>query len=84
MPDAYVHVYVEPGALSQAAEEIAGSPVVEAAHLVTGNHDLEVQLVVEDRDDIAQAVTEEIHGVTGVLDTETHVAFDPAGLQDRR
>lgn len=78
MTDAYVHVYVEPTAVSNAAEAIAESDVVSHVHLVTGEHDLVVQLSLDDKDDIARAVTDEIHTVSGVLDTETHVAFDPS------
>ena len=77
MTDAYVHVFVEPGAVSNAAEAIAASDVAKRVDLVTGEHDLVVQLEVGDKDDIANAVTEEIHTVTGVIDTETHVAFEP-------
>lgn len=76
MTDAYVHVYVEPGAVSNAARAIADSPVASQVHLVTGAHDLVVQLEVDNKDDIAEAVTDAIHSVTGVLDTETHVAFE--------
>ena len=77
MTDAYVNVTVEPGAVSQAAAAIAESDVVERVHLVTGDHDLVVRLDVESKDDIAAAVTDDIHTVTGVFDTVTHVAFEP-------
>ena len=77
MTDAYVHVMIEPGAVTQAANAIAESESVSAVHLITGEADLMVQLDLESKDDIARAVTEDIHSVTGVFDTETSVAFDP-------
>lgn len=75
MTDAYVHVMVEPGAVQQAARAIAESDSVADVHMVTGETDLVVQLDLDSKDDIAAVVTEEIHSVTGVFDTETSVAF---------
>ena len=77
MTDAYVHVMIEPGAVQQAAEAIAESGSVEAVQLVTGEADLMVRLSLDSKDDIARVVTDEIHSVSGVFDTETSVAFDP-------
>lgn len=76
MTDAYVNVMVEPGAVQEAAEAIADKDSVSSVHLVTGNIDLIVQLDLDSKDDIAGAVTEDIHSVTGVFDTETSVAFE--------
>lgn len=75
MTDAYVHVEVEPGAVQKAASAIAESESVSAVHMVTGEADLVVQLDLDSKEDIAKVVTEEIHSVTGVFDTETSVAF---------
>lgn len=77
MTDAYVHVIVEPSAIERAAETIAESDAVEAVHLVTGEHDLTIRLDLGSKDDVASAVTGEIHPVAGVVDTVTHVAFEP-------
>ena len=77
MTDAYVHVMIDPGAVQQAAEAIAESGSVEAVQLVTGEADLMVRLSLDSKDDIARVVTDEIHSVSGVFDTETSVAFDP-------
>lgn len=77
MTDAYVHVMIEPGAVQQAAEAIAESGSVEAVQLITGEADLMVRLSLDSKDDIARVVTDEIHSVSGVFDTETSVAFDP-------
>lgn len=75
MTDAFVNVMVEPGAVQEAAEAIAESGTVSSVHLVTGETDLIVQLDLDSKNDIARVVTEEIHSVTGVFDTETSVAF---------
>lgn len=77
MTDAYVHVIVEPGAVGRAAEGIQNSDAVEAVHLVTGEFDLIARLELGSKDDIAGVVTEEIHSVSGVFETETSVAFEP-------
>jgi len=77
MTDAYVHIVAEPSAISPAAEAIAEAPSVETVHVVTGEHDLVAQLSLESKDDVASAVTEEIHSVNGIVDTVTHVAFEP-------
>lgn len=77
MTDAYVHVVAEPSAIGRAAGEIERQPSVEAVHLVTGEYDIIAQLDLESKDALASAVTEEIHAVMGVIDTETSVAFEP-------
>lgn len=77
MTDAYVNILVEPGAVSNAADEIERHEGVTAAHLVTGEYDIVAQLELDSKDDIPQAVAEDIHGVSGVLDTVTNVAFEP-------
>lgn len=76
MTDAFVHVMIEPGAVQEAANAIAQSDSVERVHLVTGDADLVVQLDLESKDDIARVVTEEVHSVGGVFDTQTSVAFE--------
>ena len=77
MTDAFVHVIVEPSAISQAADTIADVDSVSQVHLVTGEYDIVAQLDVASKDDIADAVTEDILPVSGVIETVTHVAFEP-------
>ena len=77
MTDAFVHVHVDQGVAREAAESIAALDSVSAAHLVTGDYDVVAQLELEDTDGIPDVVAREIHGVTGVLDTVTNVAFEP-------
>lgn len=75
MTDAFVNVMVEPGAVQEAATEIAERDSVSSVHLVTGETDLIVQLDLPSKDDIANVVTRDIHSVSGVFDTQTSVAF---------
>jgi anthranilate phosphoribosyltransferase len=77
MTDAFVHVHVDQGVAREAAESIAAVESVSAAHLVTGDYDIVAQLDLADTDDIPEVVARDIHGVTGVLDTVTNVAFEP-------
>ncbi|WP_170977373.1 Lrp/AsnC family transcriptional regulator [Halorussus salinisoli] len=77
MTDAYVNVMVDPGAVSQAAGDIADLDSVDTVHVVTGDYDIIAQIVLDDPDDLPQVVAGEIHSVTGVIDTVTNVAFEP-------
>jgi DNA-binding Lrp family transcriptional regulator len=77
MTDAFVNVVMDPGAVYQAAETIRNFEEVGDAHLVTGDYDLVVQLELADPDDLPRVVAERIHGVPGVVDTVTHVAYEP-------
>lgn len=77
MTDAYVNVMVDPGAVSRAAGDIAALGAVDTAHVVTGDYDIVAQVSLDDPDDLPQVVAEEIHSVTGVIDTVTNVAFEP-------
>lgn len=77
MTDAYVNVIVDPGAVSQAANDIADLDAVDTVHVVTGEYDVIVQLELDDPNDLPSVVADEIHSVTGVVDTVTNVAFEP-------
>jgi DNA-binding Lrp family transcriptional regulator len=76
MTDAFVNVMVQPGAVASAAEEIAAVDAVDSVHVVTGEYDAVVQLDLTDHDDLPTVVAEEIHPVTGVVETVTQVAFE--------
>jgi anthranilate phosphoribosyltransferase len=77
MTDAYVNAIVDPRAVSKAADEIADLDAVDTVHVVTGDFDVIAQLVLDDPDDLPHVVADEIHSVTGVVDTVTNVAFEP-------
>ncbi len=77
MTDAYVNVLVDAGAVSEAADDIAGIEAVDTVHVVTGEYDIVAQLTLEERDELPGVVADQIHTVTGVADTVTNVAFEP-------
>jgi anthranilate phosphoribosyltransferase len=77
MTDAYVNAIVDPGAVTKAANEIADLGAVDTVHVVTGEYDVVAQLVLDDPNDLPHVVADEIHSVTGVVDTVTNVAFEP-------
>lgn len=77
MTDAYVNVLVDPGAVSQAAADIREVDEVSTLHVVTGDYDIVAQLDLDDPDDLPRVVAEDIHGVSGVVETTTNVAFEP-------
>lgn len=77
MTDAYVNIYVDAGAVSNAASAIEAIDEVTDVHVVTGEYDIIAQLSLEDSNDLPWVVADEIHSVTGVVDTVTNVAFEP-------
>jgi len=77
MTDAFVNVVVQPGAVSSAAQEIGRVDAVEQVHVVTGDHDVVAQLELPDGEKLPDVVADEIHPVTGVIETVTNVAFEP-------
>ncbi len=77
MTDAYVNIIVDAGAVSAAAESIGDLEAVSQVHVVTGDFDIVAQLELDDVDTLPHVVADEIHAVTGVIDTVTNVAFEP-------
>lgn len=77
MTDAYVNVIVDAGAVSEAARAIAAVDEVSDVHVVTGEFDIVAQLDLADPNDLPRVVADDIHTVTGVVDTVTNVAFEP-------
>ncbi|MFC4439113.1 MULTISPECIES: Lrp/AsnC ligand binding domain-containing protein [Natrialbaceae] len=77
MTDAYVNILVDAGAVTAAADEITDLDAVSTVHVVTGEYDIIAQLELDDPDDLPGIVADEIHSVSGVVDTITNVAFEP-------
>ncbi|WP_331234963.1 Lrp/AsnC family transcriptional regulator [Natronorarus salvus] len=76
MAEAYVHVIVDPGAVSRAASAISELESAASVHVVTGEYDVIARLELEDVSDLPTVVAEEIHPITGVIDTVTSLAFE--------
>jgi anthranilate phosphoribosyltransferase len=77
MTDAYVNIIIQPGAVSEAIAEIERHDSVAAVHAVTGEFDAIAQLELETKEDIPGVVADDIHAISGVVDTVTNVAFEP-------
>lgn len=77
MTDAYIRILIDPGAVSAAAGEIANIEAVDTVHLITGEYDAIAQVELESSDDLPGVVADEVHSVSGVVDTVTNVAFEP-------
>jgi DNA-binding Lrp family transcriptional regulator len=75
MVTAIVFVQTEVDAIPTAAQALADIEGVSEVYSVTGAIDLVVMVRVPSIDDVATVVTEQVNAVTGVLSTETHVAF---------
>lgn len=77
MTDAYVHILADAGAVSPAAQEIAAIDAVDTVHVITGDYDIIAQVELDNPDELPAVVADEIHDVSGVVDTVTNVAFEP-------
>jgi DNA-binding Lrp family transcriptional regulator len=75
MVTAIVFVKAEVANIPEVAEAIAALPGVSEVYSVTGAIDLIVIVRVSSHDQIAEVVADRLNKVTGVLSTETHIAF---------
>lgn len=72
---AYVLLNVEAGKLNSVVETISNLDEVKEAYPITGDYDAIVCIEVEDVADIRETVANKIHGIDGVKETSTHIAF---------
>lgn len=75
MVTAIVFVTADVARIPEVAEEIAALPGVSEVYSVTGKIDLIVLVRVSTHDQIAEVVADRLNKVSGVTDTETHIAF---------
>jgi len=75
MVTAIVFVKAEVAKIPKVAEAIAALPGVSEVYSVTGAIDLIVIVRVSSHDQVAEVVADRLNKVTGVLSTETHIAF---------
>ncbi|CAM00999.1 AsnC-like helix-turn-helix protein [Saccharopolyspora erythraea NRRL 2338] len=68
--------------LTEAAQEIADLEGVAEVYSCAGDVDLIAVLRVSDHEKVADIVPGRINKVTGVLDTDTHIAFRSYSRQD--
>lgn len=75
MITAIVFVKADVARIPEVAEAIAAIDGVSEVYSVTGQIDLIALVRVRSHDDVATVVADQLNKVTGVLSTETHIAF---------
>lgn len=75
MVTAIVFVKAEVSKIPDVAEEIAALPGVSEVYSVTGAIDLIALVRVSSHDQVAEVIADQLNKVSGVLSTETHIAF---------
>ena len=75
MITAIVFISAEVSRIPEVAEEIAALDGVSEVYSVTGEIDLIAIIRVRRHDDVAAVVADRLNKVSGVVSTETHIAF---------
>lgn len=75
MVSAIVLLKVERARINQVAEQLAELSGISEVYSVGGRYDLVAILRVKDNPALAELVTERMHAVEGITDTETLIAF---------
>lgn len=75
MVSAIVLLKVERARINEVAEQLAELPGISEVYSVGGRYDLVAILRVRDNRALAELVTERMHAVEGITDTETLIAF---------
>lgn len=75
MVTAVILMNVAKGSINEVASKLAEVPGVAEVYSVAGRYDLAVILRVRSSDELADLVTNRLHAVSGILETETMIAF---------
>lgn len=75
MITAIVFVKADVSRIPEVAESIASLEGVTEVYSVTGQIDLIAMVRVRDHDEVASTVADRLNKVSGVVETETHIAF---------
>lgn len=75
MVSAVVLLNVEPGKVNEVAGKLAELAGISEVFSVGGRFDLVAIIRVRDNDDMAELVTEKMHSVAGITNSETLIAF---------
>ena len=75
MVSAVVLLNVEPGQVNEVAGKLAELEGISEVFSVGGRFDLVAIIRVRDNDDMAELVTEKMHSVSGISNSETLIAF---------
>lgn len=71
-----VAIELDNRAVTEAAEELAAFPEVFAAHIVTGNYDIDLLLAVSDFDSLKSFMLNDLSKVRGIRSISPSVAVD--------
>ncbi|MGH9106003.1 MAG: Lrp/AsnC family transcriptional regulator [Acidimicrobiales bacterium] len=82
MVTAFVLIDAEPARVAELAEEVAAVEGVAEAYSVAGHADIVAVVRVRYMDELAEVVTRHLHGLGGVTDTRTLVAFRSYSRKD--
>jgi DNA-binding Lrp family transcriptional regulator len=82
MVTAIVFVKAEVARIPEVAEEIAALSGVSEVYSVTGTIDLIAMIRVATHDQVAEVVADRLNKVSGVVSTETHIAFRAYSAHD--
>ena len=72
MINAYMFMDVEPGCSQKTLTRMKRLSQIESVSVVSGSHDLIARVSVDDLERLHD-ITEEVHRITGVMKTNTHV-----------
>ncbi|WP_248959423.1 Lrp/AsnC family transcriptional regulator [Sphaerisporangium perillae] len=75
MITAIVHIKAEVDRIPEVAQTIAELDGVSEVYSITGDYDLVAMVRVATYDEVAEVIPGRINKVSGVLATETHLAF---------
>lgn len=75
MVSAVVLLNVAPGQVNEVAGKLAGLEGISEVFSVGGRFDLVAVIRVKDNDTMAELVTNKMHSVTGITNSETLIAF---------
>lgn len=82
MITAFVLLTVEPGRVKALAEELLEVPGIAEVYSVAGTYDLVAIARVRAHDDLADLVTAHVAGLTGIVRTDTLIAFRAFSKRD--
>ncbi|HET9058627.1 MAG TPA: Lrp/AsnC ligand binding domain-containing protein [Acidimicrobiales bacterium] len=82
MVTAFVLIDAEPARVADLAEEVAAVQGVAEAYSVAGHADIVAVVRVRKIEELAEVVTGRLHGLAGVTDTRTMVAFRSYSRKD--
>lgn len=72
---AYVLINVQPGCTSDVVQALSGIKQIKTVDPCWGKPDIIAVVEVSDQDALTQLVLSRIHGIDGVLQTDTHLVY---------